>query len=201
MEEYELGVDALKKERSTLREELRKTKEKLIMMESVIKTMRAGGGGGGGGGEGESMEDSSAYKHRMETLAKQVVQHVKYKKIPTHEAYAHRQSSCLRLRQVATLEMKELNESQRASHADSQMKLIQEQLRQLESRNEELETKFADVTKANLELQVAERELRDQIVTSVSRDEVRKMEKKIEVHSRFRLVVFFLKIKTYTGIG
>ena len=201
MEEYELGVEALKKERPTLREELRKTKEKLIMMESVIKTMRAGGGGGGGGGEGESMEDSPAYKHRMETLAKQVVQHVKYKKIPTHEAYAHRQSSCLRLRQVATLEMKELNESQRASHADSQMKLIQEQLRQLESRNEELETKFADVTKANLELQVAERELRDQIVTSVSRDEVRKMEKKIEVHSRFRLVVFFLKIKTYTGIG
>ena len=68
MEEYELGVDALKKERSTLREELRKTKEKLIMMESVIKTMRAGGGGG----EGENIEDSPAYKHRMETLAKQV---------------------------------------------------------------------------------------------------------------------------------
>ena len=85
------------------------------------------------------------------------------------------------LHQVATLEMKELNESQRASHAESQMKLIQEQLRQLESRNEELETKFADVTKANLELQVAERELRDQIVTSVSKDEVCKMEKKIEV--------------------
>ena len=74
MEEYELGVEALKKERSTLREELRKTKEKLIMMESVIKTMRAGGSGG----EGESMEDSPAYKHRVETLAKQVEQqHVK----------------------------------------------------------------------------------------------------------------------------
>ena len=71
MEEYELGVEALKKERSTLREELRKTKEKLIMMESVIKTMRAGGGGGGAD-EGESMEDTPAYKHRMETLAKQV---------------------------------------------------------------------------------------------------------------------------------
>ena len=79
------------------------------------------------------------------------------------------------------MEMKELNESQRASHAESQMKLIQEQLRQLESRNEELEAKFGEVTKANLELQVAERELRDQIVTSVSRDEVQKMEKKIEV--------------------
>ena len=70
MEEYELGVEALKKERSTLREELRKAKEKLVMMESVIKTVRATGGGGGG--EGESVEDSPAYKHRMETLAKQV---------------------------------------------------------------------------------------------------------------------------------
>ena len=69
MEEYELGVEALKKERSTLREELRRAKEKLVMMESVIKTVRATGGGGG---EGESVEDSPAYKHRMETLAKQV---------------------------------------------------------------------------------------------------------------------------------
>ena len=90
------------------------------------------------------------------------------------------------------MELKELNESQRASHAESQMKLIQAQLRQLESRNEELETKFGDVTKANLELQVAERELRDQIVTSVSRDEVRKMEKKIEV--QIRLSFLFLRI-------
>ena len=65
MEEYELGVEALKKERSTLREELRRAKEKLVMMESVIKTVRAAG-------EGESVEDSPAYKHRMETLAKQV---------------------------------------------------------------------------------------------------------------------------------
>ena len=65
MEEYELGVEALKKERSTLREELRRAKEKLVMMESVIKTVRAAG-------EGESVEDSHAYKHRMETLAKQV---------------------------------------------------------------------------------------------------------------------------------
>ena len=77
--------------------------------------------------------------------------------------------------------MKELNEGQRASHAESQLKLVQEQLRRLEARNEELEAKFGEVTKANLELQAAERELRDQIVSSVSREEVHKMEKKIEV--------------------
>ena len=77
--------------------------------------------------------------------------------------------------------MKELNESQRAGHAESQLRLVQEQLRRLEARNEELEAKFGEVTKANLELQAAERELRDQVVSSVSREEVHKMEKKIEV--------------------
>jgi hypothetical protein len=51
----------------------------------------------------------------------------------------------------------------------------------LEARNEELETKFAGVTKSNLELQSTERELRDQLVTSVSREELQKIEKKLEV--------------------
>lgn len=79
------------------------------------------------------------------------------------------------------MELKELNESQKASHAESQLKLIQTQLKQLEARNEELETKFAGVTKSNLELQSTERELRDQLVTSVSREELQKIEKKLEV--------------------
>ena len=70
MEEYELGVEVLKKERKTLREELRKTKEKLIMMESVIRTMRSSEGGNID--NAGSIEDSPAYKHRMEALAKQV---------------------------------------------------------------------------------------------------------------------------------
>ena len=96
MEEYELGVEALKKERSTLREELRKTKEKLIMMESVIKTMRAGGGGGDN--EGESMEDTPAYKHRMETLAKQVCTQVKI-----HAISSIRNTVKLRLKEASLL--------------------------------------------------------------------------------------------------
>ena len=86
------------------------------------------------------------------------------------------------------MEMKELNESQRAGHAESQLRLVQEQLRRLEARNEELEAKFGEVTKANLELQAAERELRDQVASSVSREEVHKMEKKIEVRIEALLV-------------
>jgi hypothetical protein len=64
MEEYEVGVDALKKERTALREELRKTKEKLGAMETVIKTMPAT--------TGDVLdEESPAYKHRMDALTKQ----------------------------------------------------------------------------------------------------------------------------------
>ncbi len=98
--------------------------------------------------------------------------------------------------------MKELNETRRASHADSQLKLVQSQLQQLELRNEELEAKFADVTKANLDLQGAERELRDQLVTSVSREEMNNLEKKLEVtifrtaHDRARFAAI-LEISHY----
>ena len=83
-------------------------------------------------------------------------------------------------KQIATLEMKTLNEKQRADHADSRYKLLQNQSSQLEKRNEELEVKFADVSKANLELQKTERDLRDQIVTSIPREEVDHLNKRIK---------------------
>ena len=42
------------------------------------------------------------------------------------------------------------------------LNIPQGQVEQLEKRNEELESKFSIMTKANLELQQTERELRDQ---------------------------------------
>ena len=83
--------------------------------------------------------------------------------------------------QLATLELKELNEKQRADHADSQLKLTQSQSKQLEDRNEELERKFSDVTKANMELQRTERELRDELVTSVPKEQLEEVQKRLEV--------------------
>lgn len=48
-------------------------------------------------------------------------------------------------RRITTLEMKELNERQRAEHAHKMYEHIRNSLRQVEERNLELESKFAEV--------------------------------------------------------
>ena len=72
-------------------------------------------------------------------------------------------------RKITVLEMKELNERQRAEYAQ---KLYDQQritLRQMEDRNLELEKKFSELTRMNLEMQRTERELRDDLAHSVPR--------------------------------
>jgi hypothetical protein len=44
-----------------------------------------------------------------------------------------------------------------------------------------LELKFADISKVNLELQKTERELRDQIITSIPKEHVEQLNKKLKV--------------------
>lgn len=48
-------------------------------------------------------------------------------------------------RRITTLEMKELNERQRAEHAHTMYEHTRNSLRQVEERNAELESKFAEV--------------------------------------------------------
>lgn len=48
-------------------------------------------------------------------------------------------------RQMTTLELKELNERQRAEHAHKMYEQARNSLRQVEERNTELESKFAEV--------------------------------------------------------
>ncbi|KAA0724451.1 Centrosomal protein of 290 kDa [Triplophysa tibetana] len=72
-------------------------------------------------------------------------------------------------RRITTLEMKELNERQRAEHAQKMYEHLRNSLKQVEERNFELETKFAELTKFNLEAQRTERELRDELADSVSK--------------------------------
>lgn len=50
-------------------------------------------------------------------------------------------------RRITTLEMKELNERQRAEHANRMYEQMRNSLRQVEERNLELESKFAEVKK------------------------------------------------------
>ncbi len=48
-------------------------------------------------------------------------------------------------RRITTLEMKELNERQRAEHAQKMYEHLRNSLKHVEERNFELETKFAEV--------------------------------------------------------
>ncbi|XP_034734119.1 centrosomal protein of 290 kDa isoform X10 [Etheostoma cragini] len=72
-------------------------------------------------------------------------------------------------RRITTLEMKELNERQRAEHAHKMYEHLRNTLKQVEDRNLELESKFAELTKMNVEAQRVERELRDELADSISK--------------------------------
>uniref|UniRef100_A0A8C9ZPV9 Centrosomal protein 290 n=1 Tax=Sander lucioperca TaxID=283035 RepID=A0A8C9ZPV9_SANLU len=72
-------------------------------------------------------------------------------------------------RHITTLEMKELNERQRAEHAHKMYEHLRNTLKQVEERNLELESKFAELTKMNVEAQRVERELRDELADSISK--------------------------------
>ncbi|XP_011360045.1 centrosomal protein of 290 kDa isoform X1 [Pteropus vampyrus] len=72
-------------------------------------------------------------------------------------------------KKITMLEMKELNERQRAEHSQKMYEHIRTSLKQMEERNFELETKFAELTKINLEAQRIEQMLRDELANSVSK--------------------------------
>ncbi|XP_004602776.2 centrosomal protein of 290 kDa isoform X2 [Sorex araneus] len=72
-------------------------------------------------------------------------------------------------KKITMLEMKELNERQRAEHSQKMYEHIRTSLKQMEERNFELETKFAELTKINLETQKVEQMLRDELADSVSK--------------------------------
>lgn len=72
-------------------------------------------------------------------------------------------------RKVTVLEMKELNERQRAEYAQKLYDQQRSTLRHMEDRNLELEKKFSELTRMNLEMQRTERELREDLTHSVPR--------------------------------
>ncbi|NXU73071.1 CE290 protein, partial [Oreotrochilus melanogaster] len=96
-------------------------------------------------------------------------------------------------KKITMLEMKELNERQRAEHSQRMYEHLRNTVKEIEQRNFELEAKFAELTKINLEAQKVEQELREELSKSVSKAvsdadrrqimdlEKREMELKIEV--------------------
>ncbi|KAF6339056.1 centrosomal protein 290 [Rhinolophus ferrumequinum] len=72
-------------------------------------------------------------------------------------------------KKITMLEMKELNERQRAEHCQKMYEHVRTSFKQMEERNFELETKFAELTKINLDAQKVEQMLRDELADSVSK--------------------------------
>nr|CAD7456946.1 unnamed protein product [Timema tahoe] len=83
-------------------------------------------------------------------------------------------------KKLAALELKELNEKQRADHADKMYKILKEQIIQLEERNSELESRNSTLVAENSSLHQVERELRDDLVTFVSREELEDVTQKLK---------------------
>lgn len=100
-------------------------------------------------------------------------------------------------RKLATLEMKELNERERADHATRKYDQLQNLIKQLEERNVELEQKFAEISKVNLDSQRIERQLREELSNSVTQEThtavTRRLQSLEESESKLKVEVSRLK--------
>ncbi|NXD52221.1 CE290 protein, partial [Corvus moneduloides] len=164
MEHMERENESLKAQINSLNKELEITKEKLHTVEQAWEQMTK---------LGKYERDDSAMDKATKAITNSEILSISKK--------------------ITMLEMKELNERQRAEHSQRMYEHLRSTVKQIEERNFELETKFAELTKINLEAQKVEQELRDELSKSVSKAvsdadrrqimdlEKREMELKIEV--------------------
>ncbi|CAH8640430.1 unnamed protein product [Schistosoma bovis] len=81
-------------------------------------------------------------------------------------------------KRLALIEMKELNERERANHTQIILNTVQDANHQLELRNRELENKFTEITKSLIELQQTEKILRQELTKAVPISEHQEIETK-----------------------
>ncbi|NWR12349.1 CE290 protein, partial [Paradoxornis webbianus] len=164
MEHMERENESLKAQINSLNKELEITKEKLHTVEQAWEQMTK---------LGKYERDDNAMDKATKAITNSEILSISKK--------------------ITMLEMKELNERQRAEHSQRMYEHLRSTVKQIEERNFELETKFAELTKINLEAQKVEQELRDELSKSVSKAvsdadrrqimdlEKRELELKIEV--------------------
>ncbi|NWT97533.1 CE290 protein, partial [Urocynchramus pylzowi] len=164
MEHMERENESLKAQINSLNKELEITKEKLYTVEQAWEQMTK---------LGKYERNDNAMEKATKAITNSEILSISKK--------------------ITMLEMKELNERQRAEHSQRMYEHLRSTVKQIEERNFELETKFAQLTKINLEAQKVEQELRDELSKSVSKAvsdadrrqimdlEKREMELKIEV--------------------
>ena len=104
-------------------------------------------------------------KERART-AEEALQHVLAK---TDSDLSGKEEVTSYAQQLAVLEMKELNERQKAEHSVKQLELLKQHVTQLEQRNTQLEDKFSELARINLQCQSSERMLREELSHAVTR--------------------------------
>ncbi|NXV18852.1 CE290 protein, partial [Cepphus grylle] len=140
MEHMERENESLKSQINLLNKELEITKEKLHTVEQAWEQMTK---------LGKYERDENAMDKATKAITNSEILSISKK--------------------ITMLEMKELNERQRAEHSQRMYEHLRSTVKQIEERNFELETKFAELTKINLEAQKVEQELRDELSKSVSK--------------------------------
>ncbi|NWZ50764.1 CE290 protein, partial [Haliaeetus albicilla] len=140
MEHMERENESLKAQINLLNKELEITKEKLHTVEQAWEQMTK---------LGKYERDDNAMDKATKAITNSEILSISKK--------------------ITMLEMKELNERQRAEHSQRMYEHLRNTVKQIEERNFELETKFAELTKINLEAQNVEQELRDELSKSVSK--------------------------------
>ncbi|NXC24120.1 CE290 protein, partial [Campylorhamphus procurvoides] len=140
MEHMEHENESLKAQINSLNKELEITKEKLHTVEQAWEQMTK---------LGKYERDDGAMDKATKAITNSEILSISKK--------------------ITMLEMKELNERQRAEHSQRMYEHLRNTVKQIEERNLELETKFAELTKINLEAQKVEQELRDELSKSVSK--------------------------------
>ncbi|KFP10489.1 Centrosomal protein of 290 kDa, partial [Egretta garzetta] len=140
MEHMERENESLKAQINLLNKELEITKEKLHTVEQAWEQMTK---------LGKYERDDNAMDKATKAITNSEILSISKK--------------------ITMLEMKELNERQRAEHSQRMYEHLRNTVKQIEERNFELETKFAELTKINLEAQKVEQELRDELSKSVTK--------------------------------
>ena len=181
VEEMELVIQELRGEKALLSQELKSSKEKLLSCEKLIQRIQRK--------ESASQPDESPdivqNQAGLFDCHTRNLNSVRGGRHGCDEIMFFQVDSLIK--QVATLETRELNEKQRADHNDSRCRLLQAQVAQLEKRNEEVEAKFAEVSKSNLDLEKTERELRDQGATSTPKSALDQLASNLKVRSLVRV--------------
>ena len=138
----------LKEGLEDLKKEVEIEKSKRTAMEAFMEEVRGRGGGGG--------------------------EFAKSATLPTSAMTSSVRDSQLRTlsERLTMTEMKELNERQRANHADRMYERLKAALKTAEDRNEELEENFGKISKINLQLQSSESKMRDELLMSVPRSDL-----------------------------